>query len=65
MSYAGEGKGEKQTSNYYGYLKWNKTRKKSNASTAMATGEMRRNLEDRKTVKKAKLKSGIAALRKR
>ena len=63
MSYAGDGKGEKQTPNYYGYLKRNK--KKSSASIAMVTGERSRNLEEMKTVKKAKLKSDIATLRKR
>ena len=40
-------------------------KKKSNASIAIATGEGSRNLEEMKAVKKAKLKSDIATLRKR
>jgi len=43
----------------------NETKQKSNASITMATGERSTNLEERKIVKKPKLKSNIAALRKR
>ena len=65
MSYAGEGKGENKPQITVVISNKTTKKKKSTASIAMATGDRSRNLEERKIVKKAKLKSDIVALRKR